>query len=75
MAPTKGELIANGYLDKIPDDEPIFILRGKDVTAPNHVRSWASMAEQQGAPPEKVLGARQTADAMDNWPGEKKLPD
>jgi len=59
---------------RIPDDEPIFILRGQDKLAAAVVRFWADRAEQAGVRSGKVMGARDCADAMDAWP-VKKLPD
>lgn len=58
----------------IPDDEPVFLLRGQDALAAKHVRDWAEHAELRGASPEIVKAARDQADRMDAWP-KKKLPD
>jgi hypothetical protein len=58
----------------IPDDEPVFLLRGQDELAAQHVRDWAEHAELRGCSPEVVAAARAHADKMDAWP-KKKLAD
>lgn len=45
--------------DKIPDDEPVFILRGKDLLAPQRVKAWiAAAVESDVVPDDKINGAR-----------------
>jgi hypothetical protein len=52
----------------IPDEEPIFILRGKDSLAGDAVRAWASMAFAARSVPLAVIEqALQQADRMDAW--------
>jgi hypothetical protein len=51
----------------IPEDEPVFLLRAKDVSAPFVVRHWATIAEQIGADPEIVASARMHARRMEAW--------
>ena len=58
----------------IPEDEPVFLLRGQDAMAARHVRDWAEHVELRGGSPEIVRMAREHADKMDAWP-KKKLPD
>lgn len=53
-------------LRKAKDDEPIFVLRSKDATAPKIVRAWASV-NQEFQPEEKVKGARDLAEEMEAW--------
>jgi hypothetical protein len=55
-------------------DEPIFILRARDVTAPAVILSWAARREalkQQSVKPDAdkalVTSARALADNMKNW--------
>lgn len=65
-----------GCLGKARDDEPIFILRSTDATAPDLVRRWARQAE--GHAPAKAEEAYQLADKMEEWAnatGLAKLPD
>lgn len=42
-------------LDKCGDDEPIFVLRAQDFTAPMAVRFWLDNAKEQGAEPTRKL--------------------
>lgn len=68
-----------GLLDKIGDDEPIFILRAQDIVAAAIVDEWAKVALMQGSPSEKVYGAIQVATDIRAWQyknGRKvKVPD
>lgn len=59
---------------KIPDDEPVFLLRAQDQLASQHLRDYADHAEMRGASPELVKMVRDHADKFDAWP-TKKLPD
>lgn len=61
----------------IPDDEPVFLLRAQDATAPAVVRTWADMAEAAGADARIVLAARHQAFAMESWQAAfgSKTPD
>lgn len=64
---------------KIPDDEPVFILRGKDLTAATSIASWLETAALAGTNPEKLEAARGHLDAFlrfqkDN-PERCKFPD
>lgn len=62
---------------RIPVDEPVFLLRAKDKTAPGVVDIWATLAEQMGAGPEIVAMARSHAEAMRAWQSKHgaKTPD
>lgn len=51
----------------IPADEPVFLLRGKDLAAPATVLRWSDLAEQLGAAPTIVEAARRQAQAMIEW--------
>lgn len=61
----------------IGEDEPVFLLRATDVSAPATVRYWAQMAERSGASPAIVGAARNQADAMQRWQAQNghKVPD
>jgi hypothetical protein len=52
--------------------EPIFILRGRDVSAPSAVLAWAMRAESVGVNPQKIAGAYEAAAAMLLWPQHRK---
>ncbi len=61
----------------IPDDEPVFLLRGQDRLAPDLVEIWARSAEAAGAAPNIVAAAREQVARMLHWQlshGDK-LPD
>lgn len=58
----------------IPDDEPVFLLRGQDRFAARAVYFWADMVEQAGGDPEIVRVAKEHAAKMVYWP-KKKTPD
>jgi hypothetical protein len=55
---------------RIPEDEPVFLLRGKDVLAPKTVEAWADLAEQMGASSHIVATARQQAKDMRKYQKE-----
>jgi hypothetical protein len=61
-------------LGLIPDDEPVFLIRGQDAISGQAVRAWAELAEINGADPEIIKRALDHADKMDRWP-KKKTPD
>lgn len=58
----------------IPEDEPVFLLRGQDALAAATVRDWAGRVAYHGGDQKLVDMAREHAKAMDAWP-VKKLPD
>ena len=62
----------------IPADEPVFLLRARDIAAPGAVRKWAYDALGNGASREIVDAALGQADAMEAWAkehGGRKVPD
>ena len=61
-------------LDKVADNEPIFVLRAQDRLAPGLVRAWAMQAEAHGCAPDKLREAYELAEAMEQWP-TRKYPD
>jgi hypothetical protein len=60
-------------LNKIPQDEPVFLLRGQDVLAPPILELYAFMAALAGRPELAQLTLEQ-AKLMQEWP-KKKIPD
>lgn len=52
---------------KAEEDEPVFVLLGRDATAPLVVRRWADERELMGDDAEKIAEARRCADAMEIW--------
>lgn len=59
---------------KIPDDEPIFILRAQDALAAEMVERWAIHARAASVDHDKVMGAFAIAEEMLHWP-KRKMPD
>lgn len=56
-----------GCLGKSADDEPVFILCGRDLSAPVAVRAWAADARTRGVSAAKHGSALAVADEMDAW--------
>ena len=48
----------------IPDDEPVFLIRGQDCVGWQAVLAWAECAELEGANADIVANARQHAEKM-----------
>lgn len=40
--------------NKIPEDEPVFLLRAQDVTAPSIVRQWATQRMNPMVDPKNI---------------------
>lgn len=61
----------------IPEDEPVFLLRGQDVVAPEVVEMWALAAIGAGADDNIVQHAFDHAQSMRKWQKEHgaKIPD
>lgn len=49
------------------EDEPLFLLRPKDILAADIVREWANRLEQMGGDRDTVKHARDRAALMDEW--------
>jgi hypothetical protein len=54
-------------------DEPVFVLRGRDLLSGQVVGWWIWLAQNRGVSPAKMERARQQASALSNW-AEKALP-
>lgn len=54
--------------------EPVFVLRGQDITAANKIDAWAFEAKKVGAPAPKTKEAHKIADEFRAWPN-RKVPD
>lgn len=71
-------LRGEGCLGRCQDDEPVFVLVARDLTAAKRVRNWADEAELLGTPLAKVREANLCATHMDVWRKEHgggKVPD
>jgi len=68
------EIRAAREIHHIAHPEPVFVLRGQDVLAPQAVRQWAELAAKAGVPGEKIERALDIANKMEEWP-HRKVPD
>lgn len=59
-------------LAKVAEDEPIFVLRAQDLTAPDTIMAW--IAKNPELPKDKLAEALRCAQAMRQWP-KRKMPD
>jgi hypothetical protein len=55
----------------IPDDEPVFLLRGQDVTAGYAVQAWIGQNASRDGDPELIRGAKEQLRRMQAWPVKK----
>jgi hypothetical protein len=62
------------YLQKIPPDEPVFVLRAQDCLASECVERWALRARAMSVHTDKVGEAFAVAEEMLQWP-HRKIPD
>jgi len=58
----------------LPNDEPLFILRGQDKLAGETVRFYAGLCLIHGRDRQEILPILEHANALEEWP-IKKLPD
>lgn len=58
----------------IPENEPVFLLRGQDPMAEETLNFYAASIEDNGADPAIVASVREQAIRMGEW-SEKKIPD
>jgi len=65
---------ARAALQKVHDDEPVFVLRAQDSLAADLVELWAIHARMAGCNNDKVRGAADIAEEMRRWP-IRKIPD
>ncbi len=56
----------------IPEDEPVFLIRGQDKVGAAAVRAWAYLHQLNGGSDEPYLLAMRQADKMEAWAKEKK---
>ena len=61
----------------IPENEPVFIIRGQDIAGPDTLRIWAALATARGARSDITRAALSQADTMEQWQliHVKKIPD
>lgn len=54
----------------IGDDEPVFVIRGADKSAPNAIRAYASNAAICGADDDMIANVRERANQVAAWQAE-----
>lgn len=61
----------------IPENEPVFLLRGQDAAAPSAIEAWIAKARQFGAKENILKAAQDHADLMRIYQIEiqNKIPD
>lgn len=57
--------------NKIPEDEPVFLLRAQDQVAADVVRIWAVLHRSKGGDEAIATMAENWALLMDEWPKHK----
>jgi len=57
---------------EIPEDEPVFLIRGKDIVAPKVIRHWAWRAHEEGADEDVVTRALEWARHIEEWQAENQ---
>ena len=62
---------------KIPDGEPVFLIRGQDKAGPATLRAYASVVSKYGAADDILAAVLRQADAMEEWQRthNSKVPD
>lgn len=63
----------------IPDDEPVFVIRGKDILAARAVAYWMDLAVQHGVNDKKMAAVamhlKMIEDFQHDYPERCKVPD
>ena len=75
----KGRIINRESGEPIPDDEPVFILRGKDAAAVATLMFYLSEAKKAGSPVEHLQAVQKRIDQFQGFAGKNpervKSPD
>ncbi len=63
--------------ERIPHNEPVFLIRGQDIAGPDAVRAYAMLAHKLGAANELVTSCLDQAREMELWQARvaRKTPD
>jgi len=63
----------------IPDDEPVFVFRARDLLAPDAIDAYAARCRETARPEFHVALAERTAEDFREWqranPGRVRMPD
>jgi len=67
----------SGCLSRVADDEPVFVIRASDKSAPVIVKCWALLAELIGVKKHKIESANKVSQEMLDWQIKNgyKIPD
>lgn len=65
----------NYIMYRVEEDEPVFILRAKDVLAVPTIFKWADLARDYHVPDKKIEGVIEAAGEFLRYSGVKKIPD
>lgn len=57
----------------IPEDEPVFLIRGQDLSGPETLRHWARENSANGGDPRATQAALEQADRMVEWQKNVKM--
>jgi hypothetical protein len=60
--------------NKIPEDEPVFLIRGQDHIGHAAVRAWAHLHRLNGGSDIVYLSAMRHADLMEGWANKYGKP-
>jgi hypothetical protein len=66
-----------GCLGRAHDEEPVFVLVGRDRAAPAAIRVWAMFAQLLGSPRRKYRAALADVVVFESWQKDRgsKVPD
>jgi hypothetical protein len=75
--PDYNEMTLEELAAHIPEEEPVFLIRGQDASGAQVVRDWARYNQAQGGDPLLTQMALDHAAKMDAWPKHKlaDIPD
>jgi len=62
------------YIQRFPENEPVFVLRAQDCLASEMIEKWALRARAMNVNNDKVTDALACAEEMLQWP-IRKIPD
>lgn len=60
-------LASNGILFNTKDDEPVFVIVGRDIASTAAIEAWAAKALELGSTDEKVASGLAIAREMEDW--------
>lgn len=67
--------LEHGSLSGLAEDEPFFLLCGRDRLAPTAIKAWIEAARISNVPDYKLESAHATIEAIEAWPGDRHYPD